>query len=78
LTATIADGLYCLTAEERRVDTRTPAVCLRIVVLQTAADVWCDRCGALSAVNITYVVEEAWGTASLLHRLTYCESCEDL
>jgi len=60
------------------VDTDTPVVCLRIVVLQTAADVWCGRCGMSSAVTITYVVEEGGRVPAVLHRLTYCDCCEDM
>ncbi len=63
--------------EEVCVDTTTPAICLRIVVLQTAEDAWCDRCGVPSAVAITYVVEEADRTPSVLYGLSYCECCED-
>jgi hypothetical protein len=51
-------------------------VCLRIVVLRTDNEVWCDRCGVPSAVTVTYVVEEAGRVPGAVHRLTYCETCD--
>ncbi len=59
------------------VNTMSPAVCLRIVVLHTEVDVWCDICAVPSAVTITYVAEEIGNTPGVLHQLTYCETCED-
>ncbi|PXY16997.1 MULTISPECIES: hypothetical protein [Pseudonocardiaceae] len=53
-----------------------PVICLRIVVLHTEADVWCEVCDAACAAIVTYVVEEADSPPSAMHRLTWCETCE--
>jgi hypothetical protein len=56
----------------------TPACCwVRIVVVHTETDSWCDVCALPTAVTLTYVVEPRGGVPSGVHRLTYCESCED-
>lgn len=49
---------------------------LRIVVLRTQSDVWCDTCGVPSAVTVIYTVEEGDRPPWALHRVTYCEGCE--
>ncbi|GIL25430.1 hypothetical protein [Actinocatenispora comari] len=49
---------------------------LRIVVLQTKRDLWCDRCVATCAVQIIYVVEESGRVPNAVGGLTYCEVCE--
>lgn len=53
-----------------------PTICLRIVVLHTETDRWCEVCDAACATTITYVVEEADAAPSAIHRLTSCETCE--
>ncbi len=50
---------------------------LRIVLLDTDPDVWCDWCGLPCATTITYVVELGEHLPSAVHRLAYCEGCED-
>ena len=50
---------------------------LRIVLLDSDSDLWCDWCGLPCATTITYVVERADEIPSAVHRLAYCEGCED-
>jgi len=50
---------------------------LRIVLLDSKSDVWCDFCGLPCATTITYVVERGDEIPRALHRLAYCEGCED-
>lgn len=49
---------------------------LRIVVLQTEPDIWCDACGTTCATTTTYVVEQAGAVPSDLCLFTSCETCE--
>lgn len=51
-------------------------VVVRIVVLHTESDVWCEPCGAACAVTIAYVLEEAHTTPTAVRQLTWCETCE--
>jgi hypothetical protein len=54
----------------------TSPMCLRIIVLDLRADLWCDACAALSATAITYVVEEGGSAPRVMFRLTYCTTCD--
>jgi hypothetical protein len=49
---------------------------VRIVVLSSEDDAWCELCGLPSATTVTYVLEPAGHAPSGLFRLTYCETCE--
>lgn len=49
---------------------------LRIVVLNTEPDIWCDICGAFCATTTTYVVEEPTPALGSVHRFTSCDTCE--
>jgi hypothetical protein len=53
------------------------ATTLRIVLLDTDGDVWCDWCALPCATVITYVVECDGATPVAVHRLAYCEGCEE-
>lgn len=50
---------------------------LRIVVLDSDSDMYCDFCGLPCATTITYVVEHGDEMPRALHRLAYCEGCEN-
>lgn len=51
-------------------------VSLRIVVLCTDIDIWCDVCAVPCAVTIIYAIECRDGVPAGVHRLTYCEVCD--
>lgn len=53
------------------------AIVLRIVVLQLDTDVWCDVCGLHCATTVSHVEESGDGTPESVHRLDYCERCEE-
>lgn len=50
---------------------------LRIVLLDSDTCVWCDWCALPCATTVTYVVEFDERVPSAVHRLAYCEGCED-
>jgi hypothetical protein len=54
-----------------------PTTTLRIVLLDSDTDVWCDWCGLPCATTITYVVEFGDNAPNAVHRLAYCEGCEE-
>jgi hypothetical protein len=52
-------------------------VCVRIVVLQSDTEIWCEPCGLAAATRITYVAEDGAGPPQSVRQLAYCESCEN-
>lgn len=54
----------------------TRAVRLCITVLELESDVLCEVCGVPCAVTVTYVAEESHEPPHMVHRLTYCETCD--
>ncbi len=50
---------------------------LLIVLLDSDTNLWCEWCGLSCATTITYVVERGNDTPPGVHRLAYCEGCED-
>lgn len=50
---------------------------LRIILLHRDCDVWCEWCGLPCATTITYVIEHGDDMPAAVHRLVYCESCEE-
>jgi hypothetical protein len=55
----------------------TTITTLRIVLLKTDTDVWCDLCGLPCATEITYVIEVADRVPAAVRRLAYCDGCEE-
>jgi hypothetical protein len=51
--------------------------CVRIVVLQSDTEIWCEPCRLAAATRITYVAEDGAGPPRSVRQLTYCESCEN-
>ena len=50
---------------------------LRIVLLDSDTETWCDWCALPCATTITYVVELGERVPSTVRRLTFCEGCDD-
>lgn len=54
----------------------SPVVCLRIVVLHTDDDLWCENCQAACATTITYLIEEDRAVPTGIHQVTWCDICD--
>jgi hypothetical protein len=50
---------------------------LRILVLSSQPDVWCEWCGVPSAVLLTCVVENGRDVPVAVSLVAYCEGCEE-
>lgn len=53
-----------------------PVIYLRIMVLDTDDDLWCEICQAACATATTYLIEEDGAGPTAIHRLTWCDTCD--
>lgn len=50
---------------------------VHIVILHQETDQWCEQCQDLTMLTVIYLTEHDDHLPSGLHRLSYCENCQE-